>query len=282
MFRVLKYLCLRDEVFPSNFISVLTVRQSDIQAIEMSQLSTMGYQTVLDTGGSCCRSPVNQQGPVKHMKSPSGKSLRIDMHTHIMPPSLPDFSDAGETAEEWLNIRSHESTGEDKSVAGRVDMYVGDRFFRTVESNLHDPAIRIREMDESNIDVQVLSTVPILFAYDKPAGPASKLASYLNDHIASVCKQHPTRFLGLATVALQDVDGAIKELWRAKTVLGLLGVEIATEIHGKRLDSPDFEPFWSACEELDAPIFVHPLGYEYEAENKNRFGCYWSAWLVGM
>lgn len=205
------------------------------------------------------------------------------MHTHIMPPSLPDFSEAENPTQEWFNIRPHgNASGGPDSDLERVDMYVGDRFFRTVESNCHDPKVRIQEMDETNIDVQVLSTVPILFSYDKPAGAASRLAKYLNNHIASVCEQHPTRFLGLATVPLQDVDCAVEELRRAKNELGLHGVEIATEINGTRLDSPKFDPFWSACEDLDMPVFVHPLGYEYESENKNRWGCYWSAWLVGM
>ncbi|KAJ6178962.1 hypothetical protein N7519_009423 [Penicillium mononematosum] len=208
-----------------------------------------------------------------------------------MPPCLPDFSKSHcmsqSNSQEWITLRPHDtpgnrSDGQNSPASSKVDMFVGDRFFRTVEPNCFDPDVRIAEMDASGVDVQVISTVPVLFSYDKPVEPAAAMARYLNDHIASVCRDHPHRFVGLATVPLQDVAVSVKELRRAKDILGLKGVEIGTEVGGKTLNSADFEPFWTACEELDFPIFVHPLGYELEQENKERWGKYWSAWLIGM
>ncbi|KAJ5439593.1 uncharacterized protein N7458_010591 [Penicillium daleae] len=208
-----------------------------------------------------------------------------------MPPNLPDFSKShgspDKNAGDWMTLRSHsdfsngtsDQTGLESS---KVDMYVGEKFFRTVEPNCFDPVVRMNEMDVTGVDVQVISTVPILFSYDKPIEPAAALARYLNDHIASVCRDNPRRFVGLATVPLQDIPSSVVELRRAKVELELKGVEIGTEINGCSLDDPRFNPFWAACEELDMPIFVHPLGYELERENKSRWGNYWSAWLIGM
>lgn len=219
--------------------------------------------------------------------------MRIDVHTHIMPPELPKFPPlyddvSSDKSQEWITLRPHnDQKSQTNGISNpktpkKVDMYVGDRFFRTVEANCYDPELRIKDMDETGIDVQVLSTVPILFSYDKPAKQAASMARYLNDHIASVCREYPQRFMGLATVPLQDVDASIAELHRAKKDLCLNGVEIGAEINGRSLDSAEFEPFWTACEELDFPIFVHPLGYEWEKEKKSRWKPYWSAWLIGM
>lgn len=82
-------------------------------------------------------------------------AFRIDMHTHIMPRKLPDLDKSSGYA--WPRFTPN------KNDLCKVDMYVGDTFFRTVEANCIDVDTRLQEMKATGVDVQVLSTVPVLF-----------------------------------------------------------------------------------------------------------------------
>ena len=77
------------------------------------------------------------------------------------------------------------------------------------------PEERLRDMDEQGVDVQVISVATPLFGYYLDAAQGRQLAREVNDEIAAMTRQWPTRFAGLATLPVQDVGAAIDELERA-------------------------------------------------------------------
>lgn len=196
----------------------------------------------------------------------SSSLARIDIHTHILPRELSG------NAKKYLEIRAH-AEGDP-----RLDMYKDGVFFRTIEPNCFDVHVRLREMDEKNISMQVLSTIPVLFNYASDNHQdVLELSRELNDHIASICREHPERFCGLGTVPLQAPKLAIEELRRCVTELGLKGVQIGTHINEWNLDHEELQPFWSEAEKLDACVFIHP----WDMPIGKRFDDYWMPWLCG-
>jgi aminocarboxymuconate-semialdehyde decarboxylase len=155
---------------------------------------------------------------------------------------------------------------------------IGVKCFREIESNCWDPAVRLEECDRSGVQVQVLSTVPVMFSYWAKPQDALDLSRLLNDHLAGIIRAHPRRFAGLGTVPLQSPDLAARELERCVGDLGLHGAQIGTHVNEWNLDHPALFPFFQRACELGACLFVHP----WDMLGKERLGKYWLAWLVGM
>jgi len=157
-------------------------------------------------------------------------------------------------------------------------MIKGDKVFREVEQNCWDPHVRTKEMDLTQVGLQVLSTIPVLFNYWAKPAHGIETARFFNDHIAQCVDQHPQRFIGIGTVPLQDIDLSIKEMERCVKELKMPGLEIGSNINKKNLGDTYFNPFWEAAEQLGCCIFVHP----WEMMGEDDMQKYWLPWLVGM
>ena len=161
---------------------------------------------------------------------------------------------------------------------GCARMLIDGKHFRDVEENLWDAEVRMRECDLHSVDLQVLSTVPVMFSYWAKPDDALNLSKFLNDHIASVVVEHPARFAGLGTIPMQAPDLAIKEMERCVKELKLSGIEIGSHVNDWNLNDEHLFPVFQAAEELGAAVFVHP----WDMMGKERMPKYWLPWLVGM
>jgi aminocarboxymuconate-semialdehyde decarboxylase len=194
---------------------------------------------------------------------------KIDLHTHILP-------------RDWPNLRNRYGYGGfvqlEHHGPGCARMLIDGSVFREIDDRTYDPVRRLRDCDRFGVDVQVLSTVPVMFSYWAQPRDGLDLSRLLNDHIADVVRAHPRRFIGLGTLPLQAPDLAIQEMERCVTELGLVGVQIGSHVQDWNLDHPALFTVFQAAESMGAAVFVHP----WDMIGRERMSKYWLPWLVGM
>jgi aminocarboxymuconate-semialdehyde decarboxylase len=194
--------------------------------------------------------------------------MKIDIHTHIMPEKMPNWTEKFGYGE-FIHLEHRECD---------ACMMKGDKVFRVVEPNCFKEDVRRKDMEESGVSIQVLSTIPVLFNYWAKPLDGFQTSRFLNDHIAETVSKEPHHFIGLGTVPLQDVKLAIKEMERCVKELKMPGLEIGSNINGKNLSEKEFFPFYEAAEELGCALFIHP----WEMMGETQMEKYWLPWLVGM
>ena len=180
----------------------------------------------------------------------------INTHAHWYPP-------------EWVDLLEKEGNQNGAEVGrnarGEVTFLKTGAQFRGVEEkgkiafrhNQIDIEQRLKNMDDTRVDIQVLSlTTPMV--YWAPPAFGLKLSQAFNDACSAVHLKHPERFLGMAMVPMQAPDLAVQEIERASRLPGICGIYMATHINGKNLDEKEFFPVYAKCEELNWPIFLHP------------------------
>lgn len=194
--------------------------------------------------------------------------MKIDIHTHIIPGNMPNWTQKFGYGE-FIHLEHRNC---------EACMMKGDKVFRVVEENCFKETARIKDMDDTEVTMQVLSTIPVLFNYWSKPFDGLETSRFFNDHIAETAAQNPKQFVGLGTVPLQDVDLAIKEMERCIKDLKMPGLEIGSNINGENLSEAKFFPFYEAAEKLGCSLFVHP----WDMMGEDKMQKYWLPWLVGM
>jgi aminocarboxymuconate-semialdehyde decarboxylase len=118
---------------------------------------------------------------------------------------------------------------------------------------------RLQAMQGQGIDLQVVSHMPN-FGYWADQNLSEQIVMAANELIAAMCREHPTRFVGLCLVSLQFPEVAARQLEQATATMGMRGVEIGTFVNGMELGDARLEPFWATAERLGALVFIHPTG----------------------
>jgi aminocarboxymuconate-semialdehyde decarboxylase len=172
--------------------------------------------------------------------------MNVDVHSHIVDRQYLD--DLVST----LGLET-ESTGDGKTLFRRNGCTVA--WSRT---DMFETDQRLIEMDKKDLSVRILSlSAPNVYLWDEASQPAA--ARHINDVLAKLCRQHPDRFIGLASLPLKDIEGSLVELDRCIQELGMKGVIIGSNIDGLQLDDPKFDPIWARINELRLPVFEHPM-----------------------
>lgn len=191
----------------------------------------------------------------------------IDMHSHFFPREWEDLGKRFGGEWPWMK-----HLGE-----GKAMVMVGSREFRPVYSACWDAAKRLEEMDRDGIDLQVMCSTPVLFAYARPAEQALYCAQLFNDAALELAARGKGRLKTLCQVPLQDTDLACKELARAMRA-GHLGVQIGNHVGDRDLDDEGIVAFLQHCAAEGAAVLVHP----WDMMGGARTARWMMGWTVSM
>ncbi len=121
--------------------------------------------------------------------------------------------------------------------------------------------LRLREMDEAGIDIQVLSHgAPSTQRFDAEQGPP--IAVRANDNLYETVQAHPDRFAAFGALPTANPKASADELERCVTRLGFKGAMIHGLTNGEFCDGKKFWPIFERAEALGVPIYIHP-GYPH-------------------
>lgn len=197
----------------------------------------------------------------------SKTAIGIDIHAHFYPEEF---------------IRHIEQDGPKygagifRDASGKPAIRIGERQFWALGRDFIELGLRLEAMDRQGVKIQALSLSTPMVHWAE-AGFGEALAATYNDAASRAHGAHPDRFVGLATLPMQEPARALRELERVAKLPGIRGIYVATNVRGRELAEPEFHPIYARMEELGLPLFLHPI----EVIGAERLGRYHLANLIG-
>lgn len=178
--------------------------------------------------------------------------MLLDMHAHVIPGALEPVG------------RREDHRGPRVGPCGddRARLLENDRMQFRASDAFFSAEARLEAMEASGVDAEVVSPMPPLLDYGLSGDEGLELCRRVNEFVAELCRTAPERLLGMAMLPLQAPELATAELAAVKDV-GLVAVEIASNIAGRSLHDDSFEDFWAEAERLEVPIFVHAMPADF-------------------
>jgi len=193
----------------------------------------------------------------------------IDMHSHYIPKAFIDL------------IEEENNKFEAKIVTKDGQRFVAhdQGYIYPCLPEFYDRSVKLEKMEKGNIDMTVLSLAPPLFYYWTDIELSVFVAQMVNDELLEYVQKDKDKFSMMATVPMNSVEHAVKELNRiVKKSSGLVKfVQIGTNVEGRLLADPIYKPFFNKAEELGVTVFLHP----YYIGNKPGLEDYYLTNLVG-
>ena len=238
-----------------------------MKSVKKMKPSSLSRREFLGTAAATAASTLqlsahDTAGASPALRPPGG---RIDCQSHLFCPDV---------------VALMEKRTSDPRVYTRDGVRVvqmGD-WLRKIPPHYMDVGVKLATMDANGIAMTALSVNdpgPEWFGADGPA-----VAQMLNDFVAGIARQHPTRFFGLCVLPLQDMRASLSELDRCVGKLGMKGILLYTNLAGRFPDEPEFRALFGRAVELDVPILLHPAkpitiefvkGYEMTSSLGNMF-----------
>ena len=134
-----------------------------------------------------------------------------------------------------------------------LDIAVSPPASSSMTGNITNIDRRLSDMAATGVDIQAISAWNGFYSRDLA------VAKRHNDSLAATVDKYPDKFIGLAIAPMAEPETAAAEVERSVKELGLRGVEIGSNVLGKNLDEPEFAPFFAKVQDLDVPVFIHPL-----------------------
>jgi aminocarboxymuconate-semialdehyde decarboxylase len=194
---------------------------------------------------------------------------KIDGHRHIV--SLEAIATAGRLNPERASQLYPSGVDGRSEQVNREKGGEWDRKMSDLSENLSD-------LDVAGLDMGVLQPTQTMFFYWADSSAASELSRMVNEDTAKQVRKSAGRFVGLATVPLQDVALAVRELTHGVKELGMRGVVTGSNVNGHGFDEEAFQPFFGKVEELGIPLFIHPNN----PAGVERIGRYYLANFLGL